>query len=58
MTDALAADRLRGESNVGMFAFVGADSANQVESKEAWKAKGVTPVLYRKTPKHHSSIEP
>ena len=45
MTDALAADRLLGESPAEMFAF--ADySTNRDKTSEEWAAKNVTPVLY------------
>ena len=45
MTDALAADRLLGESPAEMFAF--ADySTNKDKTREEWAAKNVTPILY------------
>jgi len=46
MTDALAADRLLGESPPEMYAFGGfAEHQAQARSDE-WKAKNVTPILY------------
>ena len=52
MMDALAADRLLGESSREMFAF-GSYSKNQQEEREReWTAKNVTPILYREHNKH------
>ena len=49
MLDALAADRLRGESPLEMFAFVGySDESKKKEMANKWEAKNVTPILYRK----------
>ena len=46
---ALAADRLRGESSLEMFAFGGySDESERVAKANEWKAKNVTPILYRK----------
>ena len=51
MTDALAADRLLGESPAEMFAF--ADySASKDKTSEEWEAKNVTPILYRANDGH------
>ena len=49
MLDALAADRLRGESSLEMFAFGGySDESERAAKANEWKAKNVTPILYRK----------
>lgn len=47
MTDALAADRLLGESPLEMFAFGSYSEDKENESRNEWKAKNVTPILYR-----------
>lgn len=53
MMDALAADRLLGESPPEMFAF-GSHAKGKEEAQEAeWYAKNVTPILYRE---HHHHI--
>src|SRR3990167_5500911 len=46
MIDALSADRLRGETAHEVFAFGTFTSGKMDEGEQAWKAKGVTPVLY------------
>ncbi|MEX3856411.1 hypothetical protein OKW33_003364 [Paraburkholderia atlantica] len=54
MTDALAADRLRGEASPEMFAFgsyTGSHASHDKVARE-WKAKNVVPVLYRWTKDH------
>ncbi|WP_244786030.1 anti-phage defense-associated sirtuin Dsr1 [Cupriavidus pauculus] len=52
MTDALAADRLRGEAPPEMFAF-GSYKRNQQERiEQEWRAKNVTPILYKDTKGH------
>ena len=52
MMDALAADRLLGESPPEMFAF-GSHSKGQEEAHaNEWRAKNVTPVLYRQHRRH------
>lgn len=55
MMDALAADRLLGEAPPEVFAFGSyRKSANGKEIAEAeWKAKNVTPILYREYRHHH-----
>lgn len=55
MMDALAADRLLGETSPEVFAFGSyKKSANGRESAEAeWRAKSVTPILYREYRYHH-----
>lgn len=52
MTDALAADRLLGESPPEMFAFGSHLGGRKEEAEEEWTAKSVTPVLYRHDPQH------
>lgn len=53
MMDALAADRLLGESPPEMFAF-GSHAKGKEEAQEAeWCAKNVTPILYRE---HHNHL--
>ena len=52
MTDALAADRLRGESPLEMFAFGSYRKNKQADTKKEWLAKHVTPVLYPEHKKH------
>ena len=52
MMDALAADRLLGESPPEMFAF-GSFSEGKEETREnEWRAKNVTPILYREYRRH------
>ena len=52
MMDALAADRLLGESPPEMFAF-GSFSEGQEEKREhEWRARNVTPILYREYRRH------
>ena len=52
MMDALAADRLLGESPPEMFAF-GSHSKGQEEARaNEWRAKNVTPILYREHRRH------
>ena len=52
MIDALAADKLRGESLREMFAFGGYDDDKKDEQANEWEAKGVTPILYCKQNNH------
>lgn len=52
MTDALAADRLLGESPAEMFAFGSHSMRKESDRAEEWKAKNVTPILYRKYRRH------
>lgn len=46
MMDALAADRLRGETHPEMYAFGNCKKNNRAERENEWKAKNVTPILY------------
>lgn len=52
MMDALAADRLLGESPPEMFAFGSYSKGKEVERANEWKAKNVTPILYREPRRH------
>lgn len=45
--DALAADRVLGESPPEMFAFGSYSKGKKVDREREWKAKNVTPILYR-----------
>ena len=54
MTDALAADRLLGESPFEMFAFGSYSKDKESKYANEWKAKNVTPILYRDDNKHES----
>lgn len=47
MMDALAADRLLGESPPEMFAFGSYSKGRADEGEREWRAKNVTPILYR-----------
>lgn len=47
MMDALAADRLLGESPPEMFAFGSHSKGKKLERANEWRAKNVTPILYR-----------
>ena len=52
MMDALAADRLLGESSPEMFAFGSYSKGKKTERENEWKAKNVTPMLYREHNRH------
>ena len=52
MTDALAADRLLGESPLEMFAFGSYSEGQEDERANEWSAKNVTPILYREDNDH------
>lgn len=52
MVDALSADHLLGESPPEMFAFASYSKGKEEECREEWRAKNVTPVLYREHNKH------
>ena len=52
MMDALAADRLLGESPPEMFAFGSYSKGKETERAREWEAKNVTPILYREHPRH------
>lgn len=55
MMDALAADRLLGESPPEMFAFGSYAKGKELERANEWKAKNVTPILYREH-QHHAYL--
>ena len=52
MTDAIAADRQRGEPALEMFAFGSYSKGKEEEQREEWECKNVTPILYRKFNRH------
>ncbi len=52
MMDALAADRLLGESPPEMFAFGSFSKGREEERSNEWRAKNVTPILYREHNRH------
>jgi len=52
MLDALAADRLRGENSLEMFAFGCYSKGKKKQCENEWKAKNITPILYRAHNKH------
>ncbi|MPY75688.1 MAG: hypothetical protein GEU87_15665 [Alphaproteobacteria bacterium] len=52
MMDALAADRLLGESPPEMFAFGSYSKGREEERANEWRAKNVTPILYREHYRH------
>src|SRR5207245_1946201 len=47
MMDALAADRLLGESSAEVFAFGNYSARHEEDAANDWAAKNVTPILYR-----------
>ena len=55
MMDALAADRLLGESPPEMFAFGNYSKGKERKASDEWRAKNVTPILYR-THKRHAYL--
>lgn len=52
MMDALAADRLLGESPPEMFAFGSCSKGKEQERANEWRAKNVTPILYHEHNRH------
>jgi hypothetical protein len=52
MTDALAADRLLGESWPEMFVFGSYSKGKEQQRANEWRAKNVTPILYREHNRH------
>ncbi|WP_129932447.1 MULTISPECIES: anti-phage defense-associated sirtuin Dsr1 [unclassified Pseudomonas] len=52
MMDALAADRLLGESSPEMFAFGSYSRGEEKDRANDWKAKNVTPILYKEHHRH------
>ncbi|SFV04148.1 SIR2-like domain-containing protein [Polaromonas sp. YR568] len=55
MMDALAADRLLGESPPEMFAFGSYKNGKEAARANEWNAKNVTPILYRERKGHDHS---
>ena len=55
MMDALAADRLLGESPPEMFAFGSFSKGKAEDADREWRAKNVTPILYREH-RHHAYL--
>lgn len=56
MMDALAADRLQGESSPEMFAFGGYSEGKQTNRSDEWRAKKVTPILYHEGDNHNKLL--
>ena len=52
MMDALAADRVLGESTLEMFAFGSYSIRERIARADEWSAKNVTPILYREHRRH------
>jgi hypothetical protein len=52
MMDALAADRLLGESRIQAYAFASYRKGKEKEAFNHWEAKNVTPILYRESKRH------
>jgi hypothetical protein len=52
MMDALAADRMRGESTLLAYAFGDCDYGSERNKTFEWEAKGVTPILYDRANGH------
>ena len=52
MMDAIAADRLRGESTPKAYALAAYKPAQKNEVKDNWRSKGVIPVLYDSNNSH------
>ena len=55
MMDALAADKMLGESSPDMFAFGCHSKGKEDETAEEWEAKNVTPILYQ-AHRHHAYL--
>ncbi len=52
MMDAIAADRLLGETSPEMYAFGSYSKGKEAQVADEWNAKNVTPILYREHKKH------
>ncbi len=52
MMDALAADRMQGETTLQAYAFGDCESGQESAKTVEWEAKGVTPILYEYSPQH------
>lgn len=60
MMDALAADRMQGESTPQAYALGGSEPGKEATSTTQWKTKGVTPILYDPSYDHlalHKTLE-
>ncbi|MCL1060340.1 SIR2 family protein [Shewanella gelidimarina] len=55
MMDAIAADRMLGETVPQAYAFGGYDVGEELEVAKVWEAKGVTPILYQTPTKYDHS---
>ena len=55
MMDALAADRLLGESSPEMFAFGSFSKRKEQKCENEWRTRNVTPILYREY-RHHAYL--
>lgn len=56
MMDALAADRMLGESTPQAWAFGDCLPGGEVEAAEEWEAKGVSPILYSNSTASYSAL--
>ncbi len=56
MMDALAADRMLGESTPQAWAFGDCLPGGEIEAAEEWEAKGVSPILYSNSTGSHSAL--
>lgn len=56
MMDALAADRMLGESTPQAWAFGDCRPGGEAEAAEEWEAKGVSPILYSNSTGSHSAL--
>lgn len=52
MMDAIAADRMLGENTPQAWAFADSDPTDIADTQVKWKAKGVNPIIYKKTADH------
>ncbi len=52
MMDALAADRMLGETTPQAYAFVAYEPDQQITKTKEWKAKGIIPILYSELNEH------
>ncbi len=56
MTDALAADRQRGENLPEVFAFAGCKPSGKRQEQEKWKGLGISPLVYEVRDPDHSVL--
>lgn len=52
MMDALAGDKMLGETTIEMYAFVAHASGQEKDAEREWRSKNVTPILYADTDSH------